>query len=454
LIPTIPGLATGEARNLELLFFLCAYNEQADPAFNVIAQTQHLSTPTRNLFLQTSGLQEPYPPVAVIGCGALGSHVIDFLYRSGCSRLSLIDHDLFAPHNIARHILREGAVGFNKARAIKREFGSIAENHCRAKALDITRLTDDDLKKAVGERIEHIIDATASQSVLRRLSRVGITYRVTRIEIADEGRLGFTLSEGSERNPRIDDLQMLVYASASGRPEVARWLSSATHTASTHVGIGCTSATMVMPDSTVCLHASASMPRIRRVLHDPTSPGGFLVTSTDEFGTPVASSWTTVPPLTLLELSVLQQQSREKLWTLRIHTPLLDTLTAATRSRAPNEAGGYLYGRYDIRQRSVTVVWGNIASPLSTSPTRLTLPRAGHSRKERHFIETTHGICLVMGSWHSHPLGSSRPSYTDLQQARKAAALNTKTLVPFIFLILGRFGNSVYLSIPQSWQED
>jgi hypothetical protein len=43
--------------------------------------------------------------LAMIGCGALGSHIIDLLSKSGIQNLYLIDNDKLMPENLARHTL-------------------------------------------------------------------------------------------------------------------------------------------------------------------------------------------------------------------------------------------------------------------------------------------------------------------------------------------------------------
>lgn len=58
--------------------------------------------------------------VAVVGCGALGSHVARLLTESGLSHLTLIDPEKLEVGNVSRHVLGLDDVGMNKAVAMRR----------------------------------------------------------------------------------------------------------------------------------------------------------------------------------------------------------------------------------------------------------------------------------------------------------------------------------------------
>jgi molybdopterin/thiamine biosynthesis adenylyltransferase len=59
------------------------------------------------------------PRVAIVGCGAIGSHTADLLYREGVRHLHLIDRQTLRPGNIIRHIATPDLVGTPKAQAVK-----------------------------------------------------------------------------------------------------------------------------------------------------------------------------------------------------------------------------------------------------------------------------------------------------------------------------------------------
>lgn len=57
-------------------------------------------------------------PIAIFGCGALGSSVAELLARGGGKRLNLFDPDLMTFGNLCRHTLDGSSVGLNKAEAL------------------------------------------------------------------------------------------------------------------------------------------------------------------------------------------------------------------------------------------------------------------------------------------------------------------------------------------------
>jgi molybdopterin/thiamine biosynthesis adenylyltransferase len=56
--------------------------------------------------------------VAVIGCGAVGSRVVEQLALSGVGKIVIVDDDKFSEDNIYRHVLGGAAIGHNKADAM------------------------------------------------------------------------------------------------------------------------------------------------------------------------------------------------------------------------------------------------------------------------------------------------------------------------------------------------
>ena len=56
--------------------------------------------------------------IVAIGLGALGSQIFNNMVRAGYGRWALIDPDTLLPHNCARHVLGDWAVGANKATSL------------------------------------------------------------------------------------------------------------------------------------------------------------------------------------------------------------------------------------------------------------------------------------------------------------------------------------------------
>lgn len=64
--------------------------------------------------------------VVIIGCGALGSMVAELLIRGGLLDLLLIDGEVLAAGNLARHVLTSTSVGAGKASALAKRFREIS----------------------------------------------------------------------------------------------------------------------------------------------------------------------------------------------------------------------------------------------------------------------------------------------------------------------------------------
>ena len=56
--------------------------------------------------------------IAVIGCGAVGSRIVEQLALCGLGHIVLVDHDNLSEDNIYRHVLGGSAIGDNKAEAM------------------------------------------------------------------------------------------------------------------------------------------------------------------------------------------------------------------------------------------------------------------------------------------------------------------------------------------------
>lgn len=80
----------------------------------VILQVMHALSPA--LAAAMNGIDEREKKIFAIGMGALGSQIFNNLIRAGFGRWTLVDPDVFFPHNGAHHFLGQWAVGHSKKR--------------------------------------------------------------------------------------------------------------------------------------------------------------------------------------------------------------------------------------------------------------------------------------------------------------------------------------------------
>ncbi len=59
--------------------------------------------------------------VLIIGAGSIGGYLADFLAKTGCEHMTIVDYQLFAEENIYRHVLDRSCVGHYKAEALAKK---------------------------------------------------------------------------------------------------------------------------------------------------------------------------------------------------------------------------------------------------------------------------------------------------------------------------------------------
>lgn len=122
--------------------------------------------------------------VAVVGVGAVGSFIASSLQRAGVTHLTLVDHDLLRPGNLARHAADERWVGFRKSEAMTQTLGGppasarVDRIDSLAKARELLRAND------------LVIDATADEGVTTLLALAAEDTRkaILTAYLANQGR--------------------------------------------------------------------------------------------------------------------------------------------------------------------------------------------------------------------------------------------------------------------------
>jgi hypothetical protein len=69
--------------------------------------------------------------IAVIGCGAVGSFLVDALVRGGAANIDMYDSDTLGPGNCVRHLCGPRQVGFSKAQAVLKHLDERAPSEDR-----------------------------------------------------------------------------------------------------------------------------------------------------------------------------------------------------------------------------------------------------------------------------------------------------------------------------------
>lgn len=450
LIEDVFGLATDdEARRLEIRAFLLQWGSENNPVDdrNSAHQLVCASLPSPELMAFTSGMQG-LRPMGIIGYGALGSSIADFMARSGVRHLSVMDQDTLWPHNLARHSGNRSGVGRPKigsAAALSSEiYGDPGSINCRISSADVCSLS-------AAELAEHfagcglIIDASADERVRQYLSetRLPDNARLCRIEIYARGKLGVAFHCGEQNNPNPVDLYYELIRSSADIDDVKAWLvadqGSAVFEDELLTGIGCASATTRMPKHVVAQHASAFMPDIIDA-NSSSSGSGFGVNPLNERMQPSGYLWIDVPPVT-----VMQPRNNED-WSVRLSDRSLRRIEQLREAAAPSETGGYLYGGIDYNTRQVYIVEvSDLPDGSKASPSSLKLAGAGHTVLERKLERCTGGKLSLVGTWHTHPASGPQMSTTDRETMEGFREDDKELGLPTLLIVSSRGGLASYL---------
>ena len=106
--------------------------------------------------------------VAVIGCGAVGSRVVEQLALSGVGKIVIVDDDKFSEDNIYRHVLGGDAIGDNKADAMAKHLRWRLP-YIEAVSKPVKR--EDWFKEEGWNQVQVIVDATADFTGIREMNQ-------------------------------------------------------------------------------------------------------------------------------------------------------------------------------------------------------------------------------------------------------------------------------------------
>jgi hypothetical protein len=372
--------------------------------------------------------------ILLFGAGALGSKVAMHLGRSGQVNLRMIDQANFAPHNVVRHTLGGESVGASKAEGVA---NAIVKLYAGMDDLPVKGEIASALPFLVGDKLselsdcQHVIDATASPVVFNALSNASIPTmtRVSRVEIADRGEIGILSVEGEARNPRLDDLQVLLYDSAIDDQLLSKWLTGVQARRDNQIGSGleeiqiglsCSSATMRIADEVVSYHAAAMTRRLRGYL-TPTislSAGALFKSFISDDGDARAETLHVKP------FAIVTARNNSA-WQIRFASAVSDEMFSALKRASPSETGGLLVGLIN-KKRRIVYVTRLLRAPRDSTGTPAAFVRGVFNLPQAiRDIETRSGGLLgYIGEWHTHPEGGA-----DLSPVDEIAVANLRSVL-------------------------
>lgn len=412
--------------------------------------------------------------ILLLGGGALGSKLAMHYGRSGHTALTTVDPANLSPHNFVRHALLADRAGHNKAEAIKKSIEAIYEGVTesqkpgahRGSALDWIK---GEQRAQLGE-YSLLIDATASGMVNEAVVRATLPegLKVVRCGIADRGKVGLLAVEGPRRNPRVDDLNVLVYDMAIDQPALRQWLERERKQREEQVGavldeitigMSCSSDTMRLADDMVSWHASTFSVGLRNLLNiTPESRTGHLIINYhakqgDDHGSEsLVSKRIPIDPFLVLTAQAVDgwRVCDAGGWQIRIRSQVVSEMRGRLQCAAPKETGGLMIGVTHSKRRIIYVT--RIIDPPPDSKGTSSGFRRGTRRLPQtvDVIKKASGDLLgYVGDWHTHPRGSGRISTTDIKAMLQTKRDFDMADLPTFILIVSHKGFRAYVSVPE-----
>lgn len=372
-----------------------------------------------------------------VGAGSLGSKIIMHDARSGKRKITVIDDDKFLEHNLARHVLYEDEISSNKASSIVKKITSLYKCDDTSGYTSITS----NVVNVEPEKFENhswMVDTSASRlvhnEIVNRVFPQNLT--IARCELVDEGSMGLLYIEGTNRNPRIDDLMHLTHYMAIKNPLIQKWrrADESRQLTTLEIGQGCSSSTTVMPDDTISFHASLFSKVLyqnqdRRTIKNK----GFLFRSVLVDG-PVPQTKTEYDIVDPFEVYPCVAGSG---WQVRLMSGLTKSLISNCKQKGRIETGGCLLGVANYKTKTIHC-FQVIVEPKGSHGSYVNFVRGiGGLPEMVDCIKAVTGQVIgYVGEWHSHPMELERLSSTDMETVSLLQKYNRRVPIPTLSLIV------------------
>lgn len=342
--------------------------------------------------------------LVIAGTGVLGSDVFSHLVRSGFSKITALDQDIVLPHNLVRHRATRQFVGANKTVALAAQHHKLwpdVELNYIARGVSAAFRVQQ-LRNAV-EASDVILDCTASPAASRTLSiDFGGTARRISCFATPTVNDCVMLAEDASRTLRLDSVEAQYY----------RFLLS-DKIGETHLdlpkkkyryGLGCRDRSTVMAPETMAIHAGLLTEEIKKTLLQSEARALVWHRTEDSI------TRTTIP---------LTKECRKQCGDLTvIWDEEVERKMAVIRAKGlPGETGGPLVGYFDAKRQMVYIVDALPPPPDSkTGRGHFIRGTDGLSAELKRLSDRSGGVVVMIGDWHSHPLGVAPiPSGDDIR---------------------------------------
>ena len=377
-----------------------------------------------------SGLEANSNEYVAVGAGALGSQVLSNLVRMGQGRWTVVDKDIFLPHNATRHCLASVTSGCAKAKATAFNLNAIYEEQLATPIVADACDLDNEVLTEKYENAVAIFDLAASISASRVLA-IDVNAQGRRVSsfLSPSGRDSVILAESVNRQPRLDLLEMEYYRAIVHDPRLSGHLNVLE--SQYRYSNSCRDVSVRLPQDLVALHAAIAARQFRSLGNDFVA----RVFRTDDNLMTTSIDVEVAPYRTVVVNG----------WTLHVSERLIRSMVQERVSMLPRETGGVLLGSIDLARRLFYIV-DALSAPLDSQCTETSYLRGCEGLLDS--LETirgqTGGQFEYVGEWHSHPGPSTRPSKDDGKLFDWLAQNRLMDGIPALMAIVGE-GTSRWL---------
>lgn len=372
-----------------------------------------------------NGVREVMPDITFIGCGTLGSNVLDHFFRKGiCTKMVIIDNDYYFPHNYGRHILPASNVMEKKVIAFKKLYKDIQNLKITPIFKNACMLTTKEQEEFYGEA-SLIVDASTVLAVERHLARdISISNgRCCSIFLNPQGTDLVLLMEDKARTERLDLLEMAYYSALLENDSLQNHLEvSEQQRTST---FSCRSESNIMDYDDVGVLASIASREIQRHYQEQEA-----VIEIWRINKPQGDVYKVTVPIDEWDIYKIGDVM------VYVSKSLQETMNKERIEWKDLETGGCLCGCYD-RDRRIIYVFAQIPAPEDSKrePTYFERGTMGLNEAKKQIAKRTYYQVRYLGEWHSHPQGDPYPSLLDKQQFEKLDNELLQQDVPFVQMI-------------------
>lgn len=385
-------------------------DEIEKPGLDIIIHPLNVLRPFNKEFAsEISGYTTEDCKIAMVGAGALGSHLICNLVRSGFGKWTVIDKDDLYPHNLGRHILNFEHIGLSKATSVANYVNSIISGDKVAEGIVVNILKPEINKKKVMDTLissDIILDVSTSIAVERYLA-LDVESRARRVSafLNPAGTDLVMIIEDSERQLKLDFLEMQYYRSIINIPELEHHLAFQNNRI--RYGNSCRDISNRIPEDYISMLSSICSAYFRRIVNKNDAEVHVWQIEPESFSVKHHN----------IEIYKKLYQETHNGWTVIIDEYVNLKIKKLRDEKLPLETGGVLIGSYDMQRRIIYVV-DTIPSPPDSEEKPISYIRGcvGLRDKVEKVSNKTQKRLEYVGEWHSHPKGySGEPSEYDIK---------------------------------------